>query len=81
MSNILTPDAVNMASEAEPHEILLAIHKRVVDTEKLMADYRNYSKNQQIEVEMLKERIASLEEKLKPLLKKYDEDAKEKAEV
>jgi chromosome condensin MukBEF ATPase and DNA-binding subunit MukB len=81
MSNILTPDKVNMASEAEPHEILLAIHKRVVDTEKLMADYRNYSKNQQIEVEMLKERIASLEKKLKPLLKKYDEDAKEKAEV
>ena len=81
MSNILTPDKVDMAAEAEPHEILFAIHKRVVDTEKLMADYRNYSKNQQIEVEMLKERIASLEEKLKPLLKKYDEDAKEKAEV
>jgi len=78
MSNILTPDKVDMAAEAEPHEILFAIHKRVVDTEKLMADYRNYSKNQQVEVEMLKERIAGLEEKLKLLLKKCDEDAKEK---
>lgn len=64
MSNILTPDKVNMAAEAEPHEVLFAIHKRMVDTEKLMIEYRNYSKNQQIEVEMLKERVARLEDVL-----------------
>ena len=64
MSNILTPDKVDMAAEAEPHEVLFAIHKRMVDTEKLMIEYRNYSKNQQIEVEMLKERVARLEDVL-----------------
>ena len=64
MSNILTPDKVDMAAEAEPHEVLFAIHKRMVDTEKLMIKYRNYSKNQQIEVEMLKERVARLEDVL-----------------
>ena len=31
-TSILTPQQVSMANEAEPHEILLAIHKRVVDT-------------------------------------------------
>lgn len=75
MSNILTPDKVNMAAEAEPHEILFAIHKRMVDTEKLMVDYRNYAKNQQVEVEMLKERIVNLEEQLKPLIKKHEEES------
>jgi len=70
MSNILTPDKVDMAAEAEPHEVLFAIHKRMVDTEKLMVEYRNYSKNQQIELEMLKERVVKLEERVKE-----DEDA------
>ena len=74
MSNILTPDKVNMAAEAEPHEVLFAIHKRMVDTEKLMIEYRNYSKNQQVEVEMLKERIVDLEKKLEPLLNNYHEE-------
>ena len=31
-SNILTTQKVSIANEAEPHEIILAIHKRVVDT-------------------------------------------------
>ena len=75
MSNILTPDKVNMAAEAEPHEVLFAIHKRMVDTEKLMIEYRNYSKNQQVEVEMLKERIVDLEKKLEPLLKNSHEES------
>jgi len=60
-SNILTPNQVNMANEAEPHEILLAIHKRVVDTEKLMVQYRNHAKNLEVSIEMLKERIDKLE--------------------
>ena len=47
--SILTSQQVKMAEEAEPHEILFAIHKRVVDTEKLMAGYRNHAKNLEIE--------------------------------
>ena len=60
-SNILTPQQVSMANEAEPHEVLLAIHKRVVDTEKLMMGYRNHAKNLEVEIEMLKERMEKLE--------------------
>jgi hypothetical protein len=61
-SNILTPQQVSMANEAEPHEVLLAIHKRVVDTEKLMIQYRTHAQNMDVEVGMLKERIDKLEE-------------------
>ena len=50
MSNILTPEKVNMAAEAEPHEILFAIHKRVVDTENLMAQYRTHAQNLEVTI-------------------------------
>ena len=60
-TNILTPQQVGMAHEAEPHEVLLAIHKRVVDTEKLMMGYRNHAKNLEVEIGMIKERLAKLE--------------------
>ena len=60
-SNILTPQQVSMANEAEPHEVLLAIHKRVVDTEKLMIQYRTHAQNMDVEIGMLKERIEMLE--------------------
>ena len=60
-SNILTPQQVSMANEAEPHEVLLAIHKRLVDTEKLMIQYRTHAQNMDVEVGMLKERIEKLE--------------------
>ena len=60
-SNILTPQQVSMAKEAEPHEVLLAIHKRVVDTEKLMIQYRTHAQNMDVEIGMLKERIEKLE--------------------
>ena len=60
-SNILTPLQVSMANEAEPHEVLLAIHKRVVDTEKLMIQYRTHAQNMDVEIGMLKERIEKLE--------------------
>ena len=60
-SNILTPQQVNMANDAEPHEILLAIHKRVVDTEKLMAAYRTHAQNLETTIAMLQERIEKLE--------------------
>jgi hypothetical protein len=60
-SNILTPQQVSMANEAEPHEVLFAIHKRVVDTEKLMIQYRTHAQNMDVEIGMLKERIEKLE--------------------
>ena len=60
--NILTAQQVKMVEEAEPHEILFALHKRVVDTEKLMAAYRNHAQNLELEIGMLKERVAKLEE-------------------
>ena len=60
-SNILTPQQVSMANEAGPHEVLLAIHKRVVDTEKLMIQYRNHAQNLEVEIGMLKERVDKLE--------------------
>jgi len=61
MSNILTPHMAQAAQEAEPHEILLAIHKRVVDTEKLMAAYRTHAQNLETTIAMLQERIERLE--------------------
>ena len=62
-SNILTPQQVTMANESEPHEILLAIHKRVVDTEKLMTQYRTHAQNLEVTMAMLQERIEKLENK------------------
>ena len=62
-SNILTPQQVTMANEAAPHEILLAIHKRVVDTEKLMTQYRTHAQNLEVTMAMLQERIEKLENK------------------
>ena len=62
-SNILKPQQVGMANEAEPHEILLAIHKRVVDTEKLMMQYRTHAQNLEVTMAMLQERIEKLENK------------------
>ena len=61
MSEIIYPQQAQRASEAEPAEILVAIHKRIVDTEKLMREYRNFAQNQQVEIEMLKERVDKLE--------------------
>ena len=66
-SNILTSQQVSMANEAEPHEVLLAIHKRVVDTEKLMIQYRTHAQNMDVEIGMLKERIEKLEKKEKDI--------------
>ena len=59
--NILTPQQIQMAEQAEPHEVLFAIHKRVVDTEKLMKDYRTLAQNIMVDLEMIKERLYKLE--------------------
>ena len=72
-SNILTPQQVSMANEAEPHEVLFAIHKRVVDTEKLMIQYRTHAQNMDVEIGMLKERIEMLEK-----VKENIEDSRKK---
>ena len=64
-SDILTSHQISMANNAEPHEVLFAIHKRVVDTENLMKAYRNHAQNLEIEIGMLKEKVAKLEEKNK----------------
>ena len=72
-SSILTPQQVSMANEAEPHEVLLAIHKRVVDTEKLMIQYRTHAQNMDVEIGMLKERIEMLEK-----VKENIEDSRKK---
>ena len=62
-SNILTPQQVSIANEAEPHEILLAIHKRVVDTEKLMMQYRVHAQNLETTIAMLQERVEKIEKR------------------
>ena len=54
---------MSMANEAEPHEILLAIHKRVVDTEKIMTQYRTHAQNLEVTLAMLQQRIEKLENK------------------
>ena len=59
--SILTPQQIQMAESAEPHEVLFAIHKRVVDTEKLMKDYRTLAQNIMVDIEMIKERLHKLE--------------------
>ena len=66
-SNILTRQQVSIANEAEPHEILLAIHKRVVDTEKLMMQYRVHAQNLETTIAMLQERVEKIE-------KRFEED-------
>ena len=59
-SNIITPSQIQNALDADPAEILRAIHKRIVDTEKLMGEYRTFAMNQQTDIEMMQERIVEL---------------------
>jgi hypothetical protein len=66
-SSIITPQQMQSAMDAEPAEILRAIHKRIVDTEKLMRDYRNFAMNQQTDIEMLQERVTELRSKVESL--------------
>lgn len=60
MSQIVTPAQIQNALDANPAEILRAIHKRIVDTEKLIGEYRNFAMNQQTDIEMLQERVTEL---------------------
>jgi len=72
-SSILTPQQVSRANEAEPHEILLAIHKRVVDTEKLMMQYRTHAQNLEVTMAMIQERIEKLEQRNREEKQMWDE--------
>ena len=73
-SDILTSHQISMANNAEPHEVLFAIHKRVVDTENLMKAYRNHAQNLEIEIGMLKEKVAMLKDKVAKLEEKTREE-------
>ena len=73
-SDILTSQQISMANSAEPHEVLFAIHKRVVDTENLMKAYRNHAQNLEIEIGMLKEKVAMLKDKVAKLEEKTREE-------
>jgi hypothetical protein len=70
LSQIVTPQQIQNALDADPAEILRAVHKRIVDTEKLMGEYRNFAQNQQTDIEMLQERVREL----KGRLDKIDEE-------
>lgn len=63
--NILTPQQIGMVEEADPTEVLLAIHKRIVAAESLIKEYRVFAQNQQIEMEMLKERFSELKDEFR----------------
>jgi len=67
---IITPQQIQDALDAEPAEILRAVHKRIVDTEKLMKEYRVFAMNQQTDIEMLQERVAEINLALKGLQNK-----------
>ena len=73
-SDILTSQQISMANSAEPHEVLFAIHKRVVDTENLMKAYRNHAQNLEVEIGMLKEKVAMLKDKVAKLEEKTREE-------
>ena len=73
-SDILTSHQISMANNAEPHEVLFAIHKRVVDTENLMKAYRNHTQNLEVEIGMLKEKVTTLKDKVEKLEEKNKEE-------
>lgn len=49
--------------DVDPTEILAALHKRQVDTQKLIAQYRDIVTDLAVEIEMLKNRIDKIESK------------------
>lgn len=49
--------------DVEPMEILIAVHKRICDAEKIIKQCRDTLVDQNVEIEMLRERLKKLEEK------------------
>lgn len=63
MSRIITNEQLDMVSDAEPTEVLFAIHKRIVSAEKAFLNVRDIVNDLSIELEMIKERLDKLEQK------------------
>tara|TARA_S200002703_G_scaffold58711_1_gene50987 strand:+ start:611 stop:877 length:267 start_codon:yes stop_codon:yes gene_type:complete len=61
MSKIITDQQIDLASEAEPAEVLFAVHRRIVAAEKAFVNLKNVVSDFSVELEMLKERIKKLE--------------------
>lgn len=87
MSKIITDQQIDMASHAEPTEILAAVHKRLVMAEKGFSALKGIVQDFSVELEMIKERISKLEERNKeedellgaPYSSVYGEDEQEES--
>ena len=62
MSKIISNVPQTLLEDVDPTEILAALHKRQVDTQKLIGEYRGVLNDLSIEVEMLRDRVKKLEE-------------------
>jgi len=62
MSKIISSVPQQLLEDVDPTEILAALHKRQVDTQKLIGEYRGVLNDLSIEIEMLRERVKKLEE-------------------
>lgn len=84
MSKIITNEQLNLVDEAEPTEILAAVHKRLVMAEKGFGVLKGIVQDFSVELEMIKERISKLEERNKeevgaPYNSVYGEDEQEES--
>lgn len=61
MSKILRNEIVD-PSDVDPIEVLAALHKRIVQVEKLQRELRVHMSNFELDIESLTERVNKLEE-------------------
>lgn len=62
MSKIISSVPQGLLEDVDPTEILAALHKRQVDTQKMIGEYRGVINDLAIEIEMLRDRVKKLEE-------------------
>ena len=62
MSKIVSSSPI-APENVEPMEILIAVHKRICDAEKIIKQCRDTLVDQNVEIEMLRDRVKKLEEK------------------
>lgn len=62
MSKIISSVPQGLLDDVDPTEILAALHKRQVDTQKMIGEYRGVINDLAIEIEMLRDRVKKLEE-------------------
>ena len=62
MSKIISSIPQGLLEDVDPTEILAALHKRQVDTQKMIGEYRGVINDLAIEIEMLRDRVNKLEE-------------------